>query len=178
MGIIEKQIRKRGNQKLAETLSTPTRLQPPEVAVAIEEAIERHNQAVAAQNAQRQAQAGGKVRRFLAEAAALSIPNRSYYLKTRESDMLISYEKPVDEVLARIANKRRKPGLSDGYWLSHVRVMRDEAGQNRVEVKLTNWVMNSNGKLGNKDKYHELTDMIWEAVSTDATDQQQDTRLE
>lgn len=168
MGLIEKQIRKRGNQKLAEPLSTPTRLQPREVAEAISRVCERHNQAEVERNATRK-DAGGKLRRFMAEAEAGNLPRRKYYFKMREKDLLVSYEQPVDEVLARLARgKKQRTGFTDGYWLANVRVMRGESGENRVEVRLTNWIINQDGKLGNKDKYQQLTDMIWEAVSAEA----------
>lgn len=174
MGFIEKQVRKRANQKVAEPLSTLTQLQPPEVVAVIKQAIERHNQALVEKNAQKQANAGGKVRRLLAEADAHGIPRRSYCVKVQEKDVLISYEKPVDEVLARISRKTRKPGITEGYWLAGIRMMRDEGGQNRVEIRLINWVMDSNGRLRNKDKYHELTDMIWDAVGGNAANTQQE----
>lgn len=167
MGIIEKKIRGRSNQKLAEPLSTVTRLQPAEVLAAVKEVVERHNRALVEKNTARQSQGGGKLRRFLTDVDALGIPRRSYYLKVRDKDILIGYEKPVDDILARVARKR-KPGVTEGYWLAHLRMMRDSSGQTRVEVRLTNWVTDSDGKLGNKDKYRELTDLLWDAVGADA----------
>ena len=167
MGLIEKKIRNRGNQKLAAPLSTTTHLSPKEVQQAVKDVCATYNQAQVDDNARRIAQ-GNKLTRTWAQGTQLNLGLKQYYFAAESDELRVSYERPPAYVLA---NAKRRPGVTEGYWLAVIRIFRDTdagADSTRVQIHLSKWVINSDGKMGNKDKYEHLTNLIWEAVSSEA----------
>lgn len=163
MSIIEKSIRKRGNQKLAAPIYTNTSLAPTEVVSAIKKLCEKCNQdALAELAAKRQ---GNILRRLSASAT----PEQSiqYYVTVKEKQVLIGYARTPERI---INDQRRRQGTS-GHWLAAVTfpavTAETPAGQNIVKLQLLKWVINNNGVLQSRDKYLQFADALHGAVSVD-----------
>jgi hypothetical protein len=163
MGIIAKQVRKRANQRLAEPLTTATRMSAKQVGEAVVGVCKQHNEAAIA-DLERRRQQGGRLKRMAAKGTDGS--RLQYHVVTRESDILVSFERSPQFILA---NPKRRAGVTDGYWLAVVRVLAGAGPQSperTVEVRLSKWLMDNNsGKLENQAKYEEFTDMLWNAVT-------------
>lgn len=166
MGVI-KQIRKRANQRLAEPLTTTTALSIPAAVDAIKNICQTHNDEVTRTNQSRRE--GGKLSRLLANAE--NVHSKQYHVTVRQHDILIGYQVTPEYILRNA--KRKRTSSSAGWWLARVRFVQPAeplpAGQHLIEIRLTNWVMDSNGKLNNQPMYEWLTNELWKVLSVDAT---------
>lgn len=164
MGVIQKSIRKRGNQKLAAPIYTNTKLSPGEVATAIQQLCEALNKKELADLAAKQ-QAG--LLKRIATMGTLEI-DVQYFVKVEQKQILVSYNRPPAHVLAQ---RQRRVGVLDGYWLAAVTVSANgpdtPAGQNVVRLRLLMWVLNNDGVLKNRAKYLQFADALHAAVSVD-----------
>ena len=163
MGMIEKQIRKHANQRLAESMVTVTPLSNSQVIDAVRKICWDHNVEFN--------------RQFLAKEALRTRPrgrfNRApgpelshYYVEVNPTAILVSYSRPPQWIAAQAG---RKNGPLAGWWLASVRFPNfgspTPPGYLSVELTLLRWVMNSNtGKLQNRDKYEWFADRLAEVL--------------
>lgn len=169
MGVISKQIRKRGNQRLAAPLTTSTALTIPEAISVIKGVCEQYNQRVTAAIEKQRTEGSGFTRWLYGHASEQA---RHYHVVVRKHDVLVGFEATPERILRHAKQKRLGAGI--GWWLASVRFPKSSeslpAGMTLVEIRLVSWVMNGDGKIKNRGLYEQLTDMLWEAVSVDSPD--------
>lgn len=165
MGLIGKQIRKRGNQRLAEPMTATTALLIDEAVEAIKQLCEKHNQEESARLADKRTNGG-----WLARKVANAEKDSSYHLhlEVRQHEVLVSYQNSPQWILAK---RKRNAGFA-GYWLASITFPKGNGpaprGERLISVRLLRWVIDGDGHLENQDKYAEVTDLLWEAVSAEA----------
>ena len=159
MGMIEKQIRKHGNQKLAAPMVTLTTLNQDQVVAAIRKICWDYNtwfnQQYQAHEAMRRKPRGrwNQIRR----------PEFShYYVEVAPTAILVSYSRPAS-VIAAYASSKKVSRLA-GYLLAIVRFPNNipcPPGSIAVQLRLSKWLMDGNtGKLTNQAKYEWFADAL------------------
>jgi hypothetical protein len=99
----------------------------------------------------------------------------SYLTSVRQGpELLIGFSRTPDQILA---DKRKTQGFMAGHWLAQVRFPAPDPevppGQTVVEMRLVKWVVDSNGRMNNRNFYESLVDAVHNALSsvdTPATD--------
>jgi|SRR3954451_1321759 len=90
-----------------------------------------------------------------------------YHVVTHRNHILVGY-RAGPRAAARLTASRTR--LHAGHWLLAVRFPCDDhltvttPRRQTVEIRLTNWVVDSDGRRECSDKYRELADSICEAV--------------
>jgi hypothetical protein len=90
---------------------------------------------------------------------------RPYHVQTRRNQVLVGYL-----ASPRTAVGRSRPGLLAGHWLVALRFARDDQApgvtgrEQPIEIRLTNWVIDSDGRRDRSDRYAGLVDAILEAM--------------
>lgn len=161
MGVIEKSIRKRSNQKLAAEVFTPTRLTFDEVVAAVQAFCEESNANVTRTIETNQANARTRLGKW---TASLSDPKNSHYYVAPHPEVrqvLIGFGQRPEPILAGRGNTH------NGVWAARLSY---PAGGNTVGLALLKWVMNSDGKLRHRSFYESLLENVHAAISSEASE--------
>ena len=165
MGIVEKSIRKRSNQQLAAPIYVDSPLSPDELVTTVVAVCDAHNDAVLADLRRRRTE-GGWLRRMNAQGTDAN--SLFCHASIRPGpELLIGYSKTPAQILG---DTRKQQNLIAGHWLAKARFTKAADGTSTVvELQLLKWVIDSNGRLQNRQKYEELVDLIYAAVIAGAS---------
>jgi hypothetical protein len=166
VGLIEKSIRGRGNQKLAAPVFTNTALSKQEVVDVIKRLCEELTAAnIAALN---EARAGGFWKS--SKVASIRDGHVTYYVEVESRQIWVSFFGPPKNIHAIDPKARLK--ANQAYWLAEVVFMNREPdtpdGEEVVRLTLKRWVTDQDGKLRNRDKYELFAERLHAAISVDA----------
>jgi hypothetical protein len=159
MGVIERSIRKRGNQKLAAEVFTQTRLSFDEVTAAVRNYCDTENAEVTSLIEANQAKAKTRLGKW---TASLSDPKNSHYYVSPHPEMrqvLIGFGQRPEPILAGRGNTH------NGVWAARLSY---PAGGNTVGLVLLKWVINGDGVLRHRSFYESLLENVHAAISSDA----------
>jgi len=152
MGLIEKSIRNRSNQKLAAEVFTTTALTYDEVVAAVRAHCDAQNAEMSRGIAQTQANAKTRFGKWV---TSLNDPAKShYYISPRPESrqILIGFGQRPEPILAGRGNTH------DGVWAARLSY---PAGGNVVGMTLLKWVIGGNdGVLRNRSFYESLLDSV------------------
>jgi hypothetical protein len=159
MGVIEKSIRKRSNQKLAAEAFTPTRLSFDEVVAAVQKICDESNAAVTSHIESAQANARTRLGKW---TTSLNDPKKSHYYVSPRPEMrqvLIGFGQRPEPIMAGRGNTHA------GVWAARVSY---PAGGHTVGMALLKWVINGDGVLRHRSFYESLLESVHAAISSDA----------
>jgi hypothetical protein len=159
MGLIERSIRNRSNQKLAAEVFTQTQLSFDEVVAAVLSYCNAKNEEVTSLIAASQAKAKTRLGKW---TASLSDPKHSHYYVSPHPEMrqvLIGFGQRPEPILAGKGNNH------NGVWAARLSY---PAGDSTVGIALLKWVINSDGVLRHKSFYESLLQNLHAAISSDA----------
>lgn len=160
VGLIEKSIRKRSNQKLAAEVYTQTALSFDEVAAAVWTYCDAQNAEVTRLVEANQAKANTRLGKWTAN---LQDPKNSHYYVSPHPEMrqiLIGFGQRPEPVLAGRGNTH------NGVWAARLSY---PAGGNTVGLILLKWVIGGNdGVLKNRGFYESLLEHVHTAISSEA----------
>jgi hypothetical protein len=156
MGVAEREIRGRSNQKLAEPISTETALSFDEVVAELRRFCRAQNAQRKAQIAERRARARNRFSKWLAKAED---PARvAFYLTVRpdKRDVLIGFGQPADDIMLGT--------LRLGAWLAQLAF---PAGGTRVSLALRKGFSGMyGGPVQYRRAYEDLVDSLFTAISS------------
>jgi hypothetical protein len=166
MGLIEKSIRKRSNQRLAEPISVPTVLGPAEILAVLNEYCDARN-VECAEMVTSWKTTGSRVSRW---AHKDKDPMREHWLHVspQENEVLISFRMPI-EVLESFRQRRGKYP-TDSFWIARLRhyVREDAPAEQQAEFTLLRWTMGrESGKMEDRGFYEALVDNVFTAITSD-----------
>lgn len=157
MGLIEKQVRKHANQKLAAPMVAFAAMTIPEVVTGVKKVCDNFNaridQTLASQEAGR-----AKPRKF----TSAPVPTLTHlHVQVTQKAILIGWSRTPEWIAAQAKKKQPR----EGWWLASVtfpsNVPNVPEGQIAVELKLLRWLIDGDsGKLKNKARYDNLADML------------------
>jgi len=160
MGLIEKSIRKRSNQKLAAEVLTPTALSFDEVVEALRKYCDAQNADVTRLVEVNQAKAKTRMGKWTAN---LQDPRNSHYYLSPHPEMrqvLIGFGQRPEPILAGRGNTHQ------GVWAARLSY---PAGGSTVGLILLKWVIGGNdGVLKNRGFYESLLENVHAAISSEA----------
>lgn len=160
---IRRQIRRRSDRRFVAPVTVMTMLDVTEAFAAIRSVCERHN-AVRVAEHERAGTEGSMFARLL--AAGTDVQRLQFHpADGGERELLIGYERTPESILATVS---QAPGYVDGYWLARARMLEPPAPrvvERRLELSLTSWVTDAEGRVANTEKYTELTEMIVAALA-------------
>ena len=159
MGVIERSIRKRSNQKLAAEVFTQTDLSFDEVMIAVRDYCDAMNAEVTSNVAASQANAKTRLGRW---SASLRDPSKSHYYVSPHPELrqiLIGFGQRPEPILAGKGNTQ------SGVWAARLSYPTDG---NTVGLALIKWVINGDGVLRNRSFYENLLQNIHTAISPEA----------
>jgi len=158
MGLIEKSIRKRSNQKLAAEVLTPTALSFDEVVEALRKYCDAQNADVTRLVEVNQAKAKTRMGKWTAN---LQDPRNSHYYLSPHPEMrqvLIGFGQRPEPILAGRGNTHQ------GVWAARLSY---PAGGSTVGLILLKWVIGGNdGVLKNRGFYESLLENVHAAISS------------
>ena len=170
MGLIEKSIRKRANQKLAAPLATTTSLSRAEVVEAIKKLCASHNanseQRARAEN--ERAQTRGLIGKLSSQGSAQAWLKNRFHVSVQEKAILIGYGGTPESILA-LTGKRLSS--SANHWLAQVTFpVRNNvpAGQTVVEITLLKWVIDQKGRVKSRGYYEGFCDTLFKAIKANS----------
>jgi hypothetical protein len=93
---------------------------------------------------------------------------RRYQVKVDRNQILVGYRASPGAV--PLTAGRPRTGLLTAHWLAAIRFPHDAHGvpprkERAIEIRLTNWVVDSDGRREHSDGYEKLVDAIRAAVS-------------
>jgi hypothetical protein len=148
MGLIEKSIRKRSNQKLAAEVFTSTTLSFDEVVRVVQAHCNASNEEVSRSYADRRENAKT---RFGKWTASISAPEHFHYYVSPHAEsrqILVGFAQQPEPILAG------QPGTSLGVWAARISY---PVGGNTVGMALLKWTSGgSDGVLKNRGFYESL----------------------
>lgn len=160
MGLIEKSVRKRSNQKLAAEVFTQTALSFDEVEAAVRRYCDAKNAEVTRAVGASQAKAKTRVGKWTAN---LQDPRNSHYYVSPHPEMrqiLIGFGQRPEPILAG------RGSTSHGVWAARLSY---PAGGSTVGLILLKWVIGGNdGVLKNRGFYESLLENVHTAISSEA----------
>jgi hypothetical protein len=168
VGLIEKSIRQRGNQKLAAPVYTNTTLSQAEVIAAINQIGGSHNAAAERKAKEADAQAVGKgfVGKAKWEGEAKSWRRRKFFVSVQSTEILIGYRGTPDSI-QKLRGKRLSSNAD--FWLASVLFPKDAAapeGQRVVKLMLKQWVNNkSDGRMASRGAYEGFSEQLADALA-------------
>ena len=159
MGVIERSIRKRSNQKLAAAVYTSTQHSFEEVVAVVQSFCDQSNTEVTNVIKTNQANAKTRLGKW---TTSLSDPKNSHYYvsphpETRQ--VLIGFGQRPEPILAGRGNTH------NGVWAARLSYPTEG---HTVSLALLKWVMNGEGKLRNRSFYESLLENVHAAISSDA----------
>jgi hypothetical protein len=155
MGIIERQLSKKGNQRFAATRSVETSLSPEEAVDRVATFCEQWRADDKQKTKERSEKLSGWMKRLYdwADSGEDDSSRPGFYCESLGVSAFVSYPTPPT----------MKANLGGGRWLATVETARREDGC-RVSVTLKQWVENGDGVISNKDRYEELMTGIESAL--------------
>lgn len=161
MGLIEKAIRERSNQKLAEPICTSTTMSVGAVIEELRSLCDAHN-AETVLDVERWKTTGNRFSRWVHKDKD---PTREHYYHVRvhEREVLIGFRLTPERIL------EKKNSGADPFWLARLRFpVTDDDSRLVVESTLLRWVIDgNNGKLHDRGFYELLVDRLFNAVNVD-----------
>ena len=159
MGLIERSIRKRGNQKLAAEVYTQTTLSFDDVVRVVEEYCNAENMEVTRRHEEYAANANS---RFAKWNASVHDPRNHHYYVSPHSEarqILIGFGQQPEPILAGRANVNR------GVWAARISYPPDGS---TVGISLLKWVIGGNdGAIKNRTYYEKLLENLHGQISSD-----------
>lgn len=166
MGLVEKSIRKRSNQRLAEPISAPTALGAAEILAVLNEYCDASN-VECAETVTRWKTSGNRFSRW-ANKDKDPMREHWFHVSPQENEVLISFRMPVD--VLESFRRRRGKYPTDSFWIARLRLyVREQAPVDReAEFTLLRWTMDrENGKMEDRGFYEALVDNMFTAITSD-----------
>ena len=166
MGLIEKSIRGRGNQKLAAPVFTNTTLSKLEVVEKIKDICAELTAANIAEL--NEARSGGFWKR--GEVVGVQDGHVTYYVEVESNQVLIGFFGTPKQIQA--INPKGWLKSNQAYWMAQVVFMKREPdtpeGEVVVGLTLMRWVTDQDGKFKNRDKYELFAERLHKSISVNA----------
>ena len=167
MGMIEKAIRGKQNQKFAEPIRVATALSINEVVAAVHALVATHEEPrqVARTKHLEKMRNGGRLARWAVTDAKEQVA-KQYYVTVESKQILVGWLGVPAKILAI-----KKPGTGAKYWLAAITFPSEKPSQypngTYVEVRLKKWIIDSNGRLQSKQQYETFCEQLFGRI-TDA----------
>ncbi len=159
MGLIERSIRKRGNQRLAAEVYTRTTLSFDEIVAVVEDYCNSHNMEVTDRHEEYAANANN---RFTKWHAGAYDPGRHHYYVSPHSEVrqiLIGFGQQPEPILAGRADVHR------GVWAARITYRPDSS---TVGISLLKWIIGGDdGVIKNRAYYESLLANLHGQISSD-----------
>ena len=157
MGLIEKSIRKKTNQKLTEPMVTSTAMSASEALTAITDMCAKYN----SDRLERHEQDETERSRLSKWAAPKMAPkDKALSVLRQDKHLLIGYALTPEQIQVRTD----KTTMVGQFWLARVRFLSPKAdaapGTIDIELQLIRWITDSDGKVVSYQKFAELAEAI------------------